>query len=199
MRLTVERLSVVLVFSLACASSGSTALTSSWPAPDAAPPPFHRVLTSLVSTDLTLRRAVEDQLASRIPNSFAAYSTVPELALGDPEAAREQLRGKLFDGVVVVRVLGLRGEQTSLPGSAGYRAYPGFYRYWESSWTTLRDPGYVAPEKDVSVEIVVYSLAEDRLVWAGRTTTATRASVREALDQSVDVVVRELWSKRSSR
>jgi hypothetical protein len=190
---------MVLVSALACASSGSTSLTSSWRAPTADRLQFRRLLTSLVSTDPIMRRAIEDRLAARIPDSFAAYSAVPELALGNPEVTREQLRRKLFDGAVVVRVLGLRGENTSLPGSGGYTTYPGFYGYWESSWTTLRNPAYVAPDTQVTVEIVVYSLADDKLVWAGRTTTTKLASVQEALDQSVDAVVRELWSTRSSR
>jgi hypothetical protein len=181
---------------LACASRGSTSLTSSWRAPEPGPWEFHRVLTSFVSTDLPLRRSVEDRLATRIPGSFAAYSTLPGLSVGDSGAVHRQLRGKLFDGVVVVRVMGLRSQPASLPASAGYAEYPGFYRYWQTSWTMLRDPGYVPPDSQVQVEIVVYSLAHDRLVWAGRTTTTSAEPLQEVLDHSVDVAVSELASKR---
>jgi hypothetical protein len=192
-------LTLVLISTLACASGGSTSLTSSWRMPDAPPRELHRVLASFVSTDPAMRRSVEDRLAARIPGSFPAYSAIPNLSLGNPEATREQLRHKLFDGAVVMRVMGLRADTTALPGSAGFKAYPGFNGYWQSSWTTLRDPAHVAPDTEVQVEIVVYSLADDRLLWAGRTTTTNPGSVQELLDHSVDVAVRELSSRRVLR
>jgi hypothetical protein len=199
MRRTFTRVTLVLACTVGCASGGSTSLTSSWRTQDSPPRELHRVLASFVSTDLAMRRSVEDRLAAQIPGSFPAYSAIPNLSLGNPEATREQLRRRLFDGAVVVRVMGLRADTTALPGSAGFKAYPGFYRYWQSSWTALRDPAHIAPDAEVQVEIVVYSLADDRLLWAGRTTTTNPGSVQELLDHSVDVAVRELSSKRVLR
>ena len=185
-----------LAIVMACAGN-STSLVNSWTAPDPTPWEFHRTLVTFVSTDQPTRHAVEDRLATRIPGSFAAYASVPGLSVDDPRAARTQLRGKLFDGAVVVRVLGLRGDQSTLPGSGGYAAYPGFYHYWASSWAALRDPAYVAPDSQVQVEIVVYSVTQDRLLWAGRTTTLNPKSIQEAVDHSVDVAAKSLASKRA--
>jgi hypothetical protein len=198
MHCTFGTLTAVLLSSLACASNG-TSLTSTWRAPEFHRLPFHRALTSFVSTDVGMRRAVEDRLATRIPGTFPAYSAVPELSLSDPAKAREQLRGKLFDGAVVVRIVEARTERASPPDAVWYTANPSFYGYWGSSWMTVRNPASGLTEKPVLVEVVIYSLADDRLVWAGRTETMNPKSVKELVDHSVDAVVRELWSKRMIR
>jgi hypothetical protein len=198
MHRTFLTLTVVLVSSLACATGGSS-LTSSWRSPEIRRLKFHRALTSFVSTDVTMRRSVEDRLATRIPGSFPAYSAVPELSLGDSARAREQLRGKLFDGAVVVRVVDVQNEKAGGPGQAWYSAHPNFYGYWGSSWTSVRNPTYVATTKGVMVEVLIYSLGDDKLLWAGRVESANPRSVRELVDHSVDVAIRELWMTKMLR
>lgn len=194
MHRTLGTLAAVLTFTLACASGRSTSLTSSWRAPETPAWPLRRMLASLVSTDLPMRRSIEDRLAARIPGTFAAYRSVPELSLGDAELAREQLRGKLFDGAIVMRVLG--HDERAVPPAGWQASSPTFYAYWGPWWGAVRDPGYVVAERDVVVEIRIYSLAEDRLLWAGRTATANPRSMQALLDESVDAAVRELWTKR---
>ena len=198
MHRTLATLTVVLFSTLACAPSG-TSLTSTWRAPEMRRLPFRRALTSFVSTDIGMRRAVEDRLATRIPGSFPAYSAVPELSLSDAEKAREQLRGKLFDGAVVVRIVEARNEPAGHRDADWSTAYPNFYGYWASSWTTVRNSAQATANKPLQVEIVIYSLASDRLVWAARTETASPRSVKEVVDHSVDAAVRELWAKQMLR
>jgi hypothetical protein len=192
-------LTAVLISTLACASGGSTSLTNKWRAPHTDQLPFHRALTTFVSTDLPLRHSMEDRLATRIPGSFAAYRSIPELSLSDRGLAREQLRGKLFDGAVVMRVVDVRDVQSYRPGVTWYTSYPSFYDFWGSSWTVAQAPGYAVTDRVVFVETVIYSLAEDRLLWAGRTTTENPASVTELVDRTVDAVADELRSQHLIR
>jgi hypothetical protein len=173
MHRTLATLTAVLFSTLACASS-STSLTGTWRAPEMRRLPFRRALTSFVSTDVGMRRAVEDRLATRIPGSFPSYSAVPELSLSDAEKAREQLRGKLFDGAVVVRIVEARNGPAARPDADWSTTYPGFYDYWESSWTTVRNS-------------------------AQATETTSPRSVKEVMDHSVDAAVRELWAKQMIR
>jgi hypothetical protein len=188
-----------LILSFVCASCGATPLTSTWRAPAAENAPFHRVLATFVSMDLPLRRSMEDRLAMKIPRSFPAYQTVPDLSLGDRERARDQLRGRLFDAAVVMRVVDVRNVQSYRPGGDWYTGYPRFYDFWGPSWTAVRDPGYAVIDRAVFVETMVYSLSEDKLVWAGRTTTDSTQSVNELVDRTVDAVAKELRSKQVIR
>ena len=198
MRHKVGSLTACLIAALGCATGGPS-LTSTWRAPEVRQLQFNRAVTSFVSTDVTMRRTVEDRLATRIPGSFAAYSAIPELSQTSSAKARAQLRGKLFDGAVVVRVLDVRNEKASALGELWASAYPTFNGYWAASWSMVRDSAYAVTSKDVVVEVLIYSLADDRLVWAGRTEAVKPGSTQEFVDHSVDVVVRELWTTKMLR
>ena len=189
----------VVALVLACATSGP-ALTSSWRAPETQRLQFHRAMTSFVTTDSGLRRSVEDRMATRIPGSFPAYSAVPNLSLTNAARAREQLRGKLFDGAVVVRVIDVGDAKVLPPGQGWYSAYPDFASYWSDAWRGEKARTSPAATTGVAVEVVIYTLGNDQLVWAGRTepTTGSR-SVEELVDRSVDVVMKELRSARLIR
>ena len=134
-------------------------------------------------------------MATRIPGSFPAYSAVPNLSLTNAARAREQLRGKLFDGAVVVRVIDVGDAKVLPPGQGWYSAYPDFASYWSDAWKGEKARTNPAATTGVAVEVVIYTLGNDQLVWAGRTepTTGSR-SVEELVDRSVDVVMKELRS-----
>ena len=157
---------------------------------------FHRILAAYVTNDPAVRRSVEDKLSRKIPNSFPAYSAVPNLSLTDPQKAREQLRDKLFDGAVVMRVVDVENQQVYVPGSAWYAPYPSFYGYWGASWGMVQSPGYVINNKYVTVETAIYSIKDDKLVWAGRTRTQNPASAGKLVDETVDAVAKELRSQQ---
>jgi hypothetical protein len=186
-------LNAVLIATLACASGGTT-LTNAWRAPQTDGLPFHRVVATFISADLPLRRSVEDRLASRIPSSFAAYRTVPELSFSDRVPARDQLRARLFDGAVVMRVVDVQNVQSYRPGVTWYTGYPRFHDFWGASWTVASSPGPVVTDRVVFVETVIYSLSDDRLIWAGRTATENAGSVSDLVERTVDAVGRELGS-----
>lgn len=186
-----------LAATLACASGGgTTSVTTSWRDPSAGMLSFHRILAAYVTNDPAVRRSVEDKLSRKIPNSFPAYSAVPNLSLTDPQKAREQLRDKLFDGAVVMRVVDVENQQVYVPGSAWYAPYPSFYGYWGASWGMVQSPGYVINNKYVTVETAIYSIKDDKLVWAGRTRTQNPGSAGKLVDETVDAVAKELRSQQ---
>jgi hypothetical protein len=189
-------LALILAASTACASGGSTTITTSWRDPDAGTLAFHRILAAYVTNDPAMRRTVEDRLARNIPNSFPAYSAVPELSLTDQQRARSQLRDRLFDGAILMRVVDVENQQTYIPGSSWYATYPNFYGYWGSSWGMVRDPGYVVNNKFVTVETAVYSISDDKLVWAGRTRSENPGSATKLVDKTVDAVAKELRAQK---
>lgn len=193
MRRTFVTVAPVLIAALAC-GGGANSLATTWSAPTAERLPFHRVLATFVSVDAPLRRSMEDRLAARIPSSFAAYRSVPELSFSNRELARDQLRGKLFDGAVVMRVVDVQDVKTYRPGNAWHSSYPRFYDFWGTSWTVARAPGYVVTDRVVFVETAIYSLSDDRLLWAGRTVTENPSSLKELAERTVDAVARELGS-----
>ena len=183
---------IVLAGCFACASGGGTHIESSWKDPNAQQLAFHRVLAVVVSSDPTVRHAMEDQLSRRLPNTFASYRAVPDLAVGDDATARDQLRGRLFDGAVVMRVVDVQNPKAYVAGPTWHSAHPSFYGYWTSSWTMVREPGYLVSDTLVTVETAVYSLADDKLLWAARTQNASARSLDKLLDGTGKAIAIEM-------
>ena len=64
-------------------------------------------------------------------------------------------------------------------GTGGYGApyYGSFYGYWGYGWGAVYDPGYLRTDTVVMVETLIYSVTQDKLVWAGHSKT-TNPSIK---------------------
>ncbi|MFL5575153.1 MAG: hypothetical protein ACJ79S_04170 [Gemmatimonadaceae bacterium] len=171
----------------ACASGGSTTFVSSWKAPEATPLQLKgaRVAAVAMMRSESARRAAEDALARELTNRGARgvpmYTVAPHPA-GSEAAARAALERADIAGVVVMRPLGRERETTVTPGAyAGpvYRGYwGGYYGFgWGAAWGPPVSGVDVRTDTVVSVETLVYSLRQNRLVWAGQSRTTNPANV----------------------
>ena len=182
----------LLAVTLACATGGSPDFENSWRDPSIRTLHFRRLLVSFATNDEQVRRRVEDKLAKQLPNAFAAYRVAPDLNTRDRPEATKILREKLFDGAVVMRVVDVKDRSTYVPLNTWYTGHPSFYTYWGSSWGMVQRPGYVVNDRVVSVETAIYSIKEDKLVWAARTRTLNASSPSKLVDETVDAVVNHL-------
>ena len=182
----------VLALTLACATGGAPDLETSWRDPSIRTLHFRRLLVSYATNDEQVRRRVEDKLAQQLPNAFAAYRVAPDLNSRDQDAARALMREKLFDGAVLMRVVDVQDKALYVPLNAWYQGHPSFYAYWGSSWGMVQRPGYVLNDRVVSVETAIYSIKEDKLLWAARTKTLNAGSPSKLVDETVDAVVNHL-------
>lgn len=189
---------VLLAITLACATGGSPEFETQWRDPTVSAFQFRRLLVSYATTDDQTRRQVEDKLARQLPNAFAAYRVAPNLNTSDQSAAKAVLREKLFDGAVVMRIVGVQERSTYVPLSPVYTGHPSFYAYWGSTWGMVQRPGYVLNDQVVSVETAIYSIKEDKLVWTARTRTLN-GSPAKLVDETVGAVVNHLRAQQLIR
>ena len=168
---------------LGCAS---TNFQSTWKAPGAGPLNFKgkKVAALVISKEEGVRYGAEDALAREITARGAvgvpAYGAIPKELTQDKEKAKEFLAKAGVVGVVAMRVVGKDQEISSSP--ATYYASPYYSTFWGGGyygygWTGVYDPGYVRTDTIVSVETLVYSLEQDKLVWAGRSETTNPSKV----------------------
>jgi hypothetical protein len=99
---------------------------------------------------------------------------------------------------VVMRPVAVDKEATYVPGQAYVvpSHYGSMWGYWGTGWGYAYDPGYVKQDQIVSVEGNVYSVADDKLVWASRTKTYNPESVRQLINDIVDVTVAEMKKQK---
>ena len=175
---------VAAATAVACAS---TSFQSSWKAPGAGPLNFKgkKVAALVVSKEEGVRYGAEDYLAREITArgavGVAAYSVIPKELIQDKEKAKEFLEKANVVGVVVMRVVGKDQEISSSAGTywgaPSYATFWGTGAYYGYGWGGVYDPGYLRTDTIVMVETLVYSLEQNKLVWAGQSKTTNPEKV----------------------
>ena len=154
------RRAALLAAGLALAACASTRIVESWKAPGTGPLQFDKVLALAVVQNDDIRRTAEDALAAELPKAVQSYKVIELAELEDRPRLREKLQQGGFDGVVTLRLASAREELSWAPEpQPGGATFSGFYGY-----------GYTAGlvgDTVVRLQINIYSLAEDKLLWSG--------------------------------
>jgi hypothetical protein len=197
-----KRAAVVALAALATAAGAGTKFVSTWKAPDAGPLQLKgkKVLALVLGADPAVRPGAEDMLAYQLTRrgavGVAAYSLIPKELAQDKEKARALVEQAGIAGVVSMRVIDKSDEMSSTPASLYYGA-PHYATFWSDgyygyTWNTIFHPGYVRMDTIVSIETLVYSLAQDKLVWAGRSDTTNPKQVGKFVEDLAAKVASEL-------
>jgi hypothetical protein len=193
---------VLLLTALAAGKTfAGTSFASTWKAPEAGPLNFKgkKVAALVISKEVAVRRGAEDYLAREITQRGAqgvqAYGLIPEELTQDKEKAKEILQKAGVAGVVAMRVVG-KDQQMSANAASFYggSAYATFWGsgYYAWGWGGVYDPSYLRTDTVVSVETLVFSLEQDKLVWAGVSQTTNPTKVPEFIKQLTAKVASEL-------
>jgi len=202
------KLALALLPVVAAAGCASTSFQSTWRAPGAEPLNFkgQKVAALVVSKDEAIRYGAEDALAREISARGAvgvpAYTVVPKELIQDKAKAKEFLEKAGVKGVVAMRVVGKDQQLTQSPGTYwGSPYYASFWGagYWGWGWGGVYDPGYLRTDTIVTVETLIYSLVQDKLVWAGQSATTNPSKVGPFIQELVAKAAAELKKEKLIR
>ena len=142
--------------------------------------------------DPQLRRVLERRMAADIPGSVPAHAIFGDEEVRDMELVKSRVREQGFDSAVIMRVVSVDREVSYAPGRiyAVPSIYHGFYGYWGYGWRTVYDPGYYRNDRIVTIATNVYSVPDDKLVWASQSETSNPGSLRQAIGEVVRVTSR---------
>ncbi len=167
----------------ACAT---TTFNSSWKAPDAQPIGSltgQKVVAVAVAKNTAVRRSAEDALVGVINANGAqgipSYSIISDDAVGDEARAKAAIEKTGAVAVVVMRPVAKEKEISSTPSTmymgpryGGY--WGGYYGYgWGGAWGGTE----IRTDTIVIVETLVYSLKQNKLVWAGESKTTNPSKI----------------------
>jgi hypothetical protein len=197
----VLRAAFVAALAALAAGCAATRITSVWEDPAFRTVPFRKVLAVFQNADPGLRRIVEDEMARDIPNATPAYTVFRDEELRDVAHVKERVKELGFDSSVVMRVVGVEHQQSYVPPSVytvpGY--YRGFWGYWGYGWTTVYEPGYLRNDRVVRIQTNIYSVPDDKLVWASESETFNPASLKGAVAEVVKVTAKRAASAMHDR
>ena len=191
--------SLVLTAAVVSFACSSTELVTSWTAPDAAPLRLtgSQVVAVFMTRNSVMRRSGEDAIAREVSARGAkgvpSYTILPDEFVRDEKLARGTFERFGFAGSVTMRVVGKETQYSYTPSYWSAYPYYGSYwgGYWGWGWGSVYQPGYLTAEKVVSIETLVYSFRQNKLVFAGVSKTVA--------PESVDETVSEIASEVASR
>ena len=181
----------VLCGALGCAS---TRVETQWKDPEttAEDLAFERVIAIAQVEDGTTRRVAEDELVrvlesgprakARGMDASPSYPLITGRELGDVAVMRAKVEAAVFDGAVVMRLIGSEERVRYVPG------------HYETMWGRVvsYDPGYTVVDEIVRVETSLYSIAQGKRLWSGVTRTLNPSDVPELVDEVARSIGEEL-------
>ena len=198
----VTRAGLVAVAAVVAVACATTKFNSTWTAPGAEKLNFKgkKVVGLVVSKEQGVRYGAEDALAREITKlgavGVAAYTQIPPELTQDKEKAKEFLEKAGVVGAVVMRVVG-KDQQVTQTSSAMYWGAPNYATFWGGGyygwgWGGVYDPGYMRTDTIVTVETLIYSLEQNKLVWAGQSQTTNPSKVGPFIQEMVTEVAGQL-------
>jgi len=186
------------------AVAAGPAFISSWIAPDAAGVSFagKTVAALVISSDENLRISGEEQLVRELSargiHGVATYRIVPREETTSAERARPWLERAGVVGVVALRPVSAETEIESAPTLVSTGSYSTLWGYYGYGWTAAFTPGATPANTRLVVETLVYSMASDKLLWAGISATTNPKEAQAFIKELIAAAVKEMRKTRIS-
>ncbi len=180
-------MAAVIGLAMLAGCSPATTFVNTWTAPDAKPFEFKKLLVIGLLPNEQMRRSAEDQIVGLIKKtpSVASYTFLSTEQMKDTDYAKAKVAEMGFDGAVIMAYQGTEKETEYVPGGA-YASpyYQPFWGYYGYASPVMYDPGYMATYNLVKIETTIYSLPDQKMLWAGMSETEDPGSL-QALVESV--------------
>jgi hypothetical protein len=192
---------LLLLIGAVLLSACTSTLTTTWKDPKATPLEFrgHKVVAVVLVKDEAMRRLAEDRLAQQIAVRGAEgrtlYSMLPGATADNEQETRAALEAADVKGAIVMRPIYVDKEVriTEPYQEPSYASFwGGYYGYGFSlSYSSPRE-ATVSETMVVYVETLVYSLEQNKLVWAGRSSTTDPETLAELIQELSAATTSEL-------
>jgi hypothetical protein len=188
---------ILLIAVLLAGCSSSNKISNSWKNPEATQESakFQTVAVFAMVKNPDMQMDVEEALASQMPNTIAvpSYKMITKEELADINAVKKKLNERGMEGALVLSVRNV-DEKTSYYSSGMYpSAYYSFGGYYNYAWNYMYDPyGYSSTNVYVDLEILIYSLKDDKLVWYGESTSVNPETIQQTISELAASVKNQL-------
>jgi hypothetical protein len=189
---------MICVAALCLSACGTTTFTTTWKAPDAqrVDPVGKKIAALVIYGDKKRRRDAEvylsQELTLRGAHGVAAYTLI---GLDEPKVdyARERFKEAGVEGVVVMRLIAHDQHTIVDPGGFSGTAYGSFGSYYSSYGVGVSySTGSVQTDTVVTIETLIYSLKQDKLLWAGTSRTSNPEGLQSLITEVADGVASEV-------
>ena len=151
----------------------------------------------IISQDENLRISGEEALvrelaAIGVPGGVASYRIVPREELNDPAKARVWYERSGAEGVVAMRLVSADVRRTWTPSTWTTPYYSTLWGYYGYGWGSVYDPGYLREDMVAVIETLVFSVPQNKLLWAGVTESTNPKGAGKIIKDVVAATIKEM-------
>ena len=178
--------------------SAAPKFTSVWKAPDVSRLSMSgkKVAALVLTTDQSLQMSGEEalvrELTARGAQGVAAYRLVPREELQKGEQARGWFERSGVEGVVAVRPVSAEKAREYTPEMWMAPNYATLWGYYPYAWGGVYVAGSSRETTTVVVETLVYSVPQNKLLWAATSETKNPKQLQSFVKDLVNAVAGEM-------
>ncbi|WP_113924823.1 hypothetical protein [Cognataquiflexum aquatile] len=199
-----KSLTLIIVFAgLLAGCSPSTKILGSWKSPDAETAGYSNLfVAALIGDNFVTKKTIEDDIDELlVQKGVQAISNLelvkPGLILTNENKNQvaQEIKKSGRDGIMTIAIIDQTNETRYVPGTTSYSpmyyggGYGRFGGYYGMYGPTTYSPGYYATDKNFYVEINLYDLATETLVWSAQSETTNPSSIDQVAKEFAYVVV----------
>lgn len=196
--MVVLKKTLVYICTIVLASCSSTKISSSWAKPETeiVISNLNKVLVVAMFKTTTANRIAEDQMASYLNGKgVVSYNYLNDsFNRKNEKAIVDKITNDGFDAAITMRLIDVEKERVYTPGAI--ETYPTRFRsfgsYYYNSWNTYSLPGYYTTTKTYTIEVNVYSIKEDKIIWTGVTQTTNPSGIEKLSSNVASVVYKKM-------
>jgi hypothetical protein len=190
----------LMLIALNLLAGGGVKFVKTWKNPDAQPGSWKGkkvaafVMTLLNDARQGAEQALARELTQRGAQGVPGYTIVPREAEKDRVAAKRILADAGITGAVLMQVVDVQQDIVATSAQSYYTGpnVSTFTGFWDYGWGMVYTPGTVDAKTTVMVETLIYSIDQDKLVWAGTSKTTNPDKVGEVIKKLAGAVGSEV-------
>ncbi len=187
-----------IIIEILFSACSSTQIISSWKEPNkkVEVEKLNKVLVLALFKDESTRHKTEDHMVGFLGGKgVVSYNYLDaNFDKANESLLRDQIKADGFDAAVTMRLVDV--EQEKIYPSANNSLNPNIYRNFSSYYYDSRSnyslPGYYATSKIYTIETIVFSITENKIIWSGLTKSTNPKGLQKMTDEVAHAVYRKM-------
>jgi len=188
-------LATLLTLMISC---NSTKIASSWKEPDKQVDldKLNKILVVALLKNENSRYLAETEMVKFLDGKgFASFDYLKaSFNKSDENALREKIKNDGFDGAITMRLIDVEKERNYTLSNIGPNRWNpiSFPNYYYRNWPGNQADGYFLTTKTFLVEIAIFSILEDKIIWTSETKTINPAGVEQMTKEISKVLYKRM-------
>ncbi|WP_373399248.1 hypothetical protein V8V91_05790 [Algoriphagus halophilus] len=194
---------LILAFAISC--SPSSKIIGSWTGPDTPSEPYKTIFVTGISSNLVARQTIESDINTHLKErgvtAVSSFDIIPpgfKATEENKDATLKAIKDGGSDAILTIALLDQTSETRYVPGTTMYSPmmyggyYGRFYGYYSYYNPVMYNPGYYSTDKKYYLEMNLYDVQTETLVWSAQSETTNPSSIESFSRTFSELVVYQL-------